>query len=241
MNDFAGHMEGWDSKVPPVHGPSCALTRCGQLYDWHLVDGLLSASSADRNAHVVLEAFAAAVLTPLNAVHVLEVGSGTGQHVALLARDHPRTTFHPTELSEGGRAAIVARTATLPNVRPPYALDLLDELAPLPAHGVDAVIACNLLHVAPEGAIGGLARVAHRCGARRVAVYGAFSRHGAHTAESNAAFDAKLRNADPTYGVRDVDQQMVPVFAQYGYCLERVLPMPRDNMVVVFEGELRIE
>ena len=38
----------------------------------------------------------------------------------------------------------------------------------------------------------------------RLFVYGPFKRDGAHTAPSNAAFDASLRAENPDWGVRDV-------------------------------------
>ncbi len=38
----------------------------------------------------------------------------------------------------------------------------------------------------------------------RLFIYGPFMRDGAHTAPSNAAFDATLRAENPDWGVRDV-------------------------------------
>ena len=64
-----------------------------------------------------------------------------------------------------------------------------------------------MIHIAPwaacEGLMQGAARVLGAGGV--LFLYGPFAVHGAHTAPSNAAFDADLRSRDPAWGVRDME------------------------------------
>ena len=56
---------------------------------------------------------------------------------------------------------------------------------------------------------------------------------GAHTAPSNAAFDADLRDRDPRWGVRDVDA-VAAVGAAYGLVLSERVAMPAHNLCLGF-------
>ena len=58
---------------------------------------------------------------------------------------------------------------------------------------------------------------------------------GAHTAPSNAAFDASLKSRDPRWGVRDLDLEIVPLAERAGLRLIHCEAMPANNFSVVFE------
>jgi hypothetical protein len=66
-------------------------------------------------------------------------------------------------------------------------------------------------------------------------LYGPFKLGGAHTAESNAAFDAKLRSQDPRWGVRDLDE-VCTIAAEHGLRLRERVAMPANNQTVVFSA-----
>jgi hypothetical protein len=59
-------------------------------------------------------------------------------------------------------------------------------------------------------------------------------REGAHTAPSNAAFDASLRAQDSSWGVRDMTE-VGALAAQAGLRMLQTVPMPANNFVLVFE------
>ena len=64
--------------------------------------------------------------------------------------------------------------------------------------------------------------------------YGAYKRGGEHTAPSNEAFDAWLKERDPNYGVRDMEE----VEAAANVCglrLSEIIEMPANNFSLVFE------
>jgi len=65
-------------------------------------------------------------------------------------------------------------------------------------------------------------------------LYGPFKRDGAHTAPSNAAFDAGLRASDPAWGVRDT-ADLGASARDHGLTLRRALPVAANNMILVFE------
>jgi hypothetical protein len=67
----------------------------------------------------------------------------------------------------------------------------------------------------------------------RLFVYGPFKRDGAHTAPSNAAFDATLRAENPDWGVRDVGDLSALAQAA-GLTLINIAAMPADNLVLAF-------
>jgi hypothetical protein len=75
------------------------------------------------------------------------------------------------------------------------------------------------------------------CGAdARLAIYGPFHEHGRPTSEGNAAFDAALRARDPRMGLRDrtaVDD----LAATSGFKLQRVVPMPSNNLCMFYRRE----
>lgn len=166
---------------------------------------------------------------------VLEVASGTGQHVVHFAAGLPRLRWQPSELDAGLVSAIAARVeaAGLDNVAPPLELDVT---APeWPVARADALVCTNLIHIAPWAATLGLMRGAGAVllpGAPLV-LYGPFRRGGRHTAESNAAFDRSLRARDPNWGVRDMEH-VTELADGHGLELDEIVSMPANNFVVVY-------
>ena len=99
----------------------------------------------------------------------------------------------------------------------------------------DAVVAINMVHIAPwaatEGLIAGAGRVLSADGL--LFLYGPFSRSGVHTAASNAVFDADLRARDPAWGVRDLDA-IAALASRHGLKTLEQIAMPANNLSVIF-------
>lgn len=199
--------------------------------------GALTAPSAARNRAPILGVLRAWLPRP---ALVLEVASGTGEHAAWFAADLPDVTWQPTERDAERLASVAAwREAAMleagerPNLLPPLMLDVA--AAVWPVARADAVLAVNMVHIAPWAATLGLA-----AGAERVLgpggvllLYGPFRVGGAHTAESNAEFDRDLRERDPAWGVRD-REAVVDVCGEHGLALAADVAMPANNRTLVF-------
>jgi len=63
--------------------------------------------------------------------------------------------------------------------------------------------------------------------------YGPYMRGGAHTSQSNEAFDASLRARNPLWGLRDIDK-VAEVAGSEGLALEEAVPMPANNFTLVW-------
>ena len=73
---------------------------------------------------------------------VLEIGAGSGQHAAHLARALPSVTWIPSDSDEAQLDSIAEwrREAGLPNLRPPLLLDVRDEDWEIPPIGAMVVV-----------------------------------------------------------------------------------------------------
>lgn len=208
--------------------PTSARGRYGET----MAEGLLESPAAERNKEPILDAIRARLP---HAGVVLEIASGTGQHIVHFARAVPALTWQPTDADDDLRAAATERirAAGLSNVRAPLRLDAL--AADWPPAEADAIVCINMIHIAPWTAAEGLMR-----GAGRVLppggllyLYGPYRRGGQHTAPSNAAFDAGLRAQNPAWGVRDLEAVAALAAAQ-GLGEPLILEMPANNLSLVF-------
>jgi hypothetical protein len=192
------------------------------------------APAAERNAGPILDVLGRHLPA---AGAILEIGSGTGQHVIAFAAAHPELTWQPSDPDPAARASIAAWTAAagVSNVLPPLDLDVTAEgWARALAGAVQGIVSINLLHVAPWAACAGLmaGAAALLAPAAPLYLYGPFKQGGRHTAPSNVQFDRYLRACDPTWGVRDVDA-VVACAADYGLVLVDVVALPANNLSVV--------
>jgi hypothetical protein len=165
---------------------------------------------------------------------VLEIASGSGQHVTHFASAFPDLSWQPSEPHPTLRDALAARVAANGhhNVLPPLDLDVFRQ--PWPAVEADALLCINMLHVAPETAVQALFSGAHGVLTEDavLVLYGPFRRFGAHTAPSNAAFDADLRAQHEAWGVRDIEQ--LEAAAAGCFELVQVVDMPANNFALIF-------
>lgn len=167
---------------------------------------------------------------------VIEIGAGTGQHAVHFARHLPRLTWQPTDRGEhlDGLAARIAAEGS-PNLLAPIELDVLRQ--PWPAVTADAVFSANTLHImswrAVEAMFAGLPRVLVAAGV--LAIYGPFRYGGQCTTESNAMFDAMLRERDPESGLRDFEA-VNALAAAVGLELQADHAMPANNQLLVWRG-----
>jgi SAM-dependent methyltransferase len=204
-------------------------------------DGRLDAKAFHRNHEAIWQ-----VLAPFlrdKSGDVLEAGSGTGQHVVAYARQTPQLTWWPSDFNAQHLKSIEAWRvhAQLDNVRSPLPIDLSDPAwcaAMSDGSGPGpllAVFCANVVHIAPwpvaEGLIIGAARYLRPDG--RLFIYGPFRRGGQHTSVSNAVFDTSLREGNPEWGVRDVEE-MQRVAAGVGLTLIETCEMPANNLTLVF-------
>ncbi len=98
----------------------------------------------------------------------------------------------------------------------------------------DFIVCVNMIHIAPWPATLGLLRgaAASLPPGGPLILYGPFRQGGAHTASSNAAFDAELRARDPAWGLRDLEA-VAEAAAAAGFAPPIVEPMPANNLTLV--------
>ncbi|MED5620310.1 DUF938 domain-containing protein [Ideonella sp. BN130291] len=190
----------------------------------------LYSAAAERNRHPILEQLQR-LLPPRG--HALEIASGTGQHVAHFAAGLPAWQWQPSDRHAEGFASIVDWCAGLANVAAPCVVDVT---APVwPVGEVDAIYCANMLHASPWATCAGLVDGANRHLARAglLITYGPYRVGGAHTAASNAEFDADLRARDPAWGVRDLEA-VEQAARRAGLQLRERIAMPSNNQLLVF-------
>lgn len=166
---------------------------------------------------------------------VLEIASGSGEHVVHFAEALPHLDFQPSDPSIEAVRSIDAwrQSAGLANIRPAITLDAA--AASWPVENVDAILCINMIHISPWQATEGLMRNAAAClspGAP-LYLYGPYKRGGRHTAPSNADFDASLKARDPAWGLRDLEA-VAALAADAGFSAPAVTEMPANNLSVVF-------
>lgn len=212
-------------------------------------DGRLDAPAFHRNCEPIWSVIGPHLATRNG--DVLELGSGTGQHVAVYAQRTPQLTWWPSDLDPDSLEIIEAwrQDAALPNLRGVTRIDLSDpdwRFATLNPAGnppapeaFTAMLCANVIHIAPWPVAVGLFNGAGRQLAPGAPffLYGPFKR-GAHTAPSNAAFDASLRRRDAAWGVRDL-ADVVALAARNGLALEDTIAMPANNFIILFRRRNR--
>lgn len=197
-----------------------------------LPDGRLVVSSAERNRGPILNVLERVL--PKTGL-VLEVASGTGQHVIHFAQALKGLSWQPTDMDAACRRSISAwlATAGLANVRPPLDLDV--RALPWRVPTLDAIVCLNLIHIAPwsvaTALFTGAALALRETGL--LYLYGPYSVQGRHTAPSNAAFDSALRAENPEWGLRDL-KEVESLAKDQGFDLAETIEMPANNFSVLF-------
>jgi SAM-dependent methyltransferase len=191
-----------------------------------------SAPHVARNAGPIAEVLRA-ILPPRGLV--LEVASGTGEHILHFARDFPKLLWQPSDPEPAALRSIEAWRAEsgLFNLLPAVSLDARAGDWPVPQ--ADALVCINMIHISPWAATAGLMRGAGRLleAGAPLCLYGPYRRAAVATAPSNEAFDESLRARDPEWGLRDLEA-VVAEAEKHGFTLDRVVEMPANNLSAVF-------
>jgi Protein of unknown function (DUF938) len=203
------------------------------------------APATERNREPIL-AVLQQVLPPTGTI--LEISSGTGEHAIFMAPQLAPRYWLPSDPNPDARSSIGAwqRFAPCDNMYPPIDLDASSSewsiesgsvpIRDLTQQPITAIVNINMIHIAPKSAYLGLF-----AGANRILpiggilyLYGPFKQGGVHTAPSNAAFDESLRSQNSQWGIRDLEE-ITTVAQSHNLELQKVYPMPANNLSVVFK------
>ena len=144
------------------------------------------AAAADENK----EAIAAVLLTELaNANHIIEIGSGTGQHAVHFSKLLPHLTWHCSDQSSHiAGIQLWLESAGLNNTPPAFVLDISQDW---PKQIYDAAYAANIAHIMHwpeiEDLFAGLSTILGH--GAYFYLYGPFSFDTKFSSQSNQAFD----------------------------------------------------
>ena len=166
---------------------------------------------------------------------VLEVASGTGEHLLHFARHFPDVVWQPSERDPDLVAAIAERrkAAALPNVLEPIELDITNP--PWSIGRADAVVCIDVAHLVPYPAVaalfGGVAKLLASNGL--LYVYGPFKIHGKYAAKEHEDLDLSLRASDPALGLRDI-RELTVTGTRTGLGIEHVVAMKGALVSLIF-------
>ena len=214
--------------------------------------GKRHAPATERNRDAIL-----AVLRDelLSSGLVLEVASGSGQHVVHFAAALPALDWQPSDPDPAALASIESwrQEAGLPNVRPPLRLDASadwpveradavlcvnmqsNSCVPQKSIGYAACVCINMVHISEWAATVGLFRGCAKLlpsGAPLI-LYGPYLENEVETAPSNLAFDRSLKARNPEWGLRDL-VEVDRVAAEHGFERSRRVEMPANNLTLVY-------
>lgn len=170
--------------------------------------------------------------------HLLEIGSGTGQHAVMFAPELPGIRWQTSDLPHRHAGMTLwLDEANHPNIAPPLILDVANS-SEWPQQRFDLVYSANTLHIMPEPAIAAMFANLPAVMQPEAAcyLYGPFRYGDQHTSESNRTFDNTLRDADPAQGVRDI-HWLKRLGAESGLHLAEDISMPGNNRLLIWRPD----
>ncbi|MDA5556593.1 DUF938 domain-containing protein [Shimia sp. MMG029] len=200
--------------------------------------GKLYAPSAARNVAPLIDALAE--LLPAEG-EVLEIASGTGQHIAAYAEAFPALTWRPTEIDATRRASIQAYVdeSSLTNLSAPQDLDATAPGWATQVGAPNAILLSNLLHLIStaeaQTLISEAAKALHPGG--QLLIYGPFKRDGVLVSDGDQRFDADLRAQDPEIGYKS-DHEIAAIALSHGLSGGTITEMPANNLLLQYKKPL---
>jgi len=195
-------------------------------------DGKWFLLPSERNKGPILEVLSRVL--PKRGV-VLEIASGTGQHVVHFAKALPGLTWQPSDPDPELRASIALRVKEeqLANINPPIELDVTR--FPWPLQTADAVVCINMIHVAPWRATPALFESSKALLPTEhvLFLYGPFRRSGRYSSKNDEQFDSDLHAQDSDWGLRDLEA-VSEAAASSGFVLAEIVDMPANNYSLIF-------
>jgi hypothetical protein len=196
-------------------------------------DGKWFLPPSERNKAPILDVLARVL--PKRGV-VLEIASGTGQHVVHFAKALPALTWQPSDPDAELRESIALRVREerLANVNAPIELDVTRR--PWPLKSADAIVCINMIHVAPWSATRALFESSKALlpAGHVLFLYGPYRRSGRHSSKNDEQFDADLRAQNPDWGIRDLEA-VRETAASSGFVLAEIVDMPANNFSLIFK------
>jgi SAM-dependent methyltransferase len=174
---------------------------------------------------------------------VLEIAAGAGEHAVHNAAALPHLQWQPTDADREALASIAAwrQQAGLANLLPPLTLDA-SRPEEWPVDRADAIVTINMIHISPWTAAQGLMRGAGRLlpAGGILFLYGPYIEADVETAPSNLAFDLDLKQRNPAWGLRRLDE-IAALAGRHGLDLVERVTMPANNLSLVFRKRLQDE
>lgn len=205
------------------------------------MDARQYAPATQRNREPILEVLAKII--PANS-NVLEIASGTGEHGVFFTEELELSSWTPSDPNPESRSSIIAwkNFTSIDSFKLPLSIDVTQAKWQEQLNGrkIDVIVNMNMIHISPWsaclGLISGASKLLSTTGI--LYLYGPFKREGKHTAPSNASFDLALRDRNPKWGIRDLEE-IIKVAAAVGLELQEVVEMPANNFSVVFSRLVR--
>lgn len=191
-----------------------------------------------RNREVIAEVLGR-FLEPTLPLRLLEIASGSGQHVAFLSERYPLWSFQPTDIEAAHLESVEAyrREQSSSNFASPVRLDVSQRPWAL-SDQMDAILAINLIHISPWACTEALFAEGreHLKPGGAIYLYGAFLRTDVDTAPSNIAFDQGLRQRNHEWGVRSLEA-VNAIAVSNGFYLAQQEEMPANNLSLLWRLE----
>jgi cyclopropane fatty-acyl-phospholipid synthase-like methyltransferase len=192
---------------------------------------MISSSACERNKRPICEVLRALLF---DGQHVLEVGSGTGEHAVFFAGQFPHVSWQPSDTGE--YLSVLRENLSLAapdNVAAPVEIDV--RITPWPVASCDVLFSANTLHFMSKECVraffhgaGGVLR-----DNGLLVVYGPFNYAGLYTSDSNAEFDGWLKTTDPARAIRDFEW-VNELADEQGLALLQDVKMPANNRMLIW-------
>ena len=200
------------------------------------MDARQYAPATQRNREPILKILSEVLPTPSN---VLEIASGTGEHAIFLANKLKSCRWTPSDANSLALASICAWKDAYPpgNLESFLLIDVTQDHSQqqLENRQINAIVNINMIHISPWsaclGLMAGAGQILPKAGI--LYLYGPYKRNGEHTAPSNVSFDRSLRDRNPLWGVRDLEE-VIKTAAKQNLKLQQVREMPANNLSVIF-------
>lgn len=171
---------------------------------------------------------------------LLEIASGSGQHLAHFAPHFPHIKFQPTEWDESliGSISWYAQACPTKNILKPKVVDICNKLSfyGFLDNSIDYIYNANMIHISPYKCTIGLFENAgtYLKNGALLLTYGPYSKDGVISPESNVSFHASLRARDPQWGLRDIND-LIKLADQNNLSLVETVEMPANNLTLVWK------